>query len=328
MSRFYQIFLAVLIALISIGIYRNFVQRQQEQQTITGNEITKALKEPRIPRNITWETIHRIKAEGKLFSIPDIHGDYEGLLLILKQIKLIHSETNDWIGGNSILVQTGDILDRGDDSADALRLLAKLQLQAKRAGGRIIVLMGNHELLNIMGRFHYATPEEDKGFAPQPRELAFDFKKGEFGAYIRSFPAACVVERSSREKDASVLFVHGGLSPLFLTQSKDPIKQLNLNLANYVNVEMQKLKSLYHEPLLSEHGPMWNRFFALGKDEAQVCSKLQETLDIARAGKMVVGHTVQTRSNVGQRCGGRLVLSDVSFRCSRAGFLSCRINDA
>jgi len=210
-----------------------------------------------------------------------------------------------------VLVQTGDVLDRGEGSADALRLLAKLQRQARKVNGQVVVLMGNHELMNLMGYFKYETPEENVGFLPATRRDAFEKSHGEFGEFIRSFPAACVVERE-HSIDASVLFVHGGLSAQFL-EGKDAIEKLNSNLAQYLTLEMDDLFKKYQAPLLFDNGPFWNRFFAMSKNEGEVCSKLQQTLDLARAGKMVVGHTVQTRSTVNERCGGRLVLSDVGF---------------
>jgi len=233
---------------------------------------------------------------------------------VLRQARLISdSNETDWIGNDSVLVQTGDILDRGDHSCDALRLLAKLQGQAETSNGKVVALMGNHELLNLMEYFVYATPGEDLGFLPDTRARAFDKFNGEFGSFVRSFPAAVVVSMGPL-KDSSILFVHGGLAPEALKPVKDPIEHLNKQLAKFVSVDAKEIKAQYRgNSLMSEQGPLWNRYFAMGREEGKVCSKLQDTLDIIQAGKMVVGHTVQVRSNVGSRCGGRIILSDVGF---------------
>lgn len=57
-------------------------------------------------------------------------------------------EKGRWIGGKAILVQMGDILDRGPDESDCLQRLLSLQAQARAAGGDVIMLLGNHEIMN------------------------------------------------------------------------------------------------------------------------------------------------------------------------------------
>ncbi len=52
----------------------------------------------------------------------------------------------------------GDQLDRGDQEVPILYFLERLQREAARAGGALHILNGNHETLNIAGRFRYATP--------------------------------------------------------------------------------------------------------------------------------------------------------------------------
>jgi len=91
-----------------------------------------------------WTDVERIVAVG------DLHGDYENLVDILKGTGLV-DEGLHWAGGLTHLVQTGDIMDRGSDSRRILDLLMKLELEAALAGGKVHVLIGNHEMLNIIG---------------------------------------------------------------------------------------------------------------------------------------------------------------------------------
>ena len=83
--------------------------------------------------------------------IGDVHGDIEALQECLHLAGLItNSETPLWTGGDTILVQTGDILDRGFSELDCFSLLATLSHQAQDEGGHVILLYGNHESLNAM----------------------------------------------------------------------------------------------------------------------------------------------------------------------------------
>lgn len=51
----------------------------------------------------------------------------------------------------------GDQLDRGNDEIEILYFLERLEREAAAAGGALHVLNGNHETMNVAGRFTYAT---------------------------------------------------------------------------------------------------------------------------------------------------------------------------
>ena len=69
-----------------------------------------------------------------------------------------------WSGGKTHFVQTGDITDRGPDSRKIIDELVKLTRQAKRAGGYIHLLIGNHEAMNVVGDLRYVSPGEYAAF--------------------------------------------------------------------------------------------------------------------------------------------------------------------
>jgi hypothetical protein len=91
-----------------------------------------------------WNGIEKIVAVG------DIHGDYKAFIKILKGTELIDKKQH-WIGGKIHLVQIGDVLDRGDYAKEIFDLLMKLEKEAEEAGGKVHMLIGNHEELNITG---------------------------------------------------------------------------------------------------------------------------------------------------------------------------------
>lgn len=94
----------------------------------------------------------------RIVAIGDVHGAFDPLVSILRQTGLI-DERNRWIGGDAVLVQTGDVTDRGKRVVKVIELLMRLQEEAPEQGGEVVVLLGNHELLNLLGDLRDVTHE-------------------------------------------------------------------------------------------------------------------------------------------------------------------------
>ena len=101
----------------------------------------------------------------------DVHGDLTALVRALALAKLIAPLTTTtslgeirWIGEDSLLVQVGDVLDRGSEECSCFFLLALLSRQAKEVGGGVVLLLGNHEILNVLGLFNYAEKGGNEEF--------------------------------------------------------------------------------------------------------------------------------------------------------------------
>ncbi|HZD32711.1 MAG TPA: metallophosphoesterase, partial [Candidatus Angelobacter sp.] len=106
---------------------------------------------------------------ARLVAVGDVHGDFDDFCLILRRAGLVNNE-NRWSGGNATLVQTGDLLDRGAKGREAMDLLMGLEEQAAKAGGQVILLLGNHEVMNILGDLRYVPPQSYAGFANNESE--------------------------------------------------------------------------------------------------------------------------------------------------------------
>jgi hypothetical protein len=100
--------------------------------------------------------------------VGDVHGELVGLKEILCQAGLI-DQSGHWIGGKAVLVQTGDVIDRGSHSVEAVQFLRTLQEQAAAADGKVVRLCGNHELMLLQGNCRYANFEDPAGIADQLR---------------------------------------------------------------------------------------------------------------------------------------------------------------
>ncbi len=112
-----------------------------------------------------------LTAQGppRVVAVGDIHGSLEGLTAILKAAGLTGAD-GKWAGGRAQFIQTGDYMDRGDRTRAVLDLLMALEPQAKAAGGRAFALLGNHEVMNLIGDTRDVTHEIFATFADSKSE--------------------------------------------------------------------------------------------------------------------------------------------------------------
>src|SRR6267154_5073699 len=89
-----------------------------------------------------------------IIAIADVHNDFDDFVAILRHTGLVDAQ-NHWVGGKTTFVQVGDLLDRGPKPREVLNLMMGLEKEAPQAGGRVVSLLGNHEMMNIMGDLRY-----------------------------------------------------------------------------------------------------------------------------------------------------------------------------
>lgn len=104
-----------------------------------------------------------------LVAIADIHGDINDFAAILQRTGLI-DEQRHWAGGKATLVQVGDEIDRGPKPREVMDLLMSLEQEATKTGGSVVALLGNHEVMNLMGDLRYVTNENYASFADSESE--------------------------------------------------------------------------------------------------------------------------------------------------------------
>ncbi len=191
--------------------------------------------------------------EDRIVAFGDVHGGAAELRSLLQAMHMIDTADN-WIGGQTRLVSLGDLLDRGPDSRSVMDLLMRLEVQAAAAGGRLYMVLGNHEIMNLVGDLRYVSSEEYAAFAadedPQVRAAALsDFRaagtdsatpESELRAFNGRFPPGYFGHRAAFSEEghygrwllskpqilelAQMAFVHGGLSEHFSSTS---IEQFN-----------------------------------------------------------------------------------------------------
>lgn len=207
----------------------------------------------------------RFDNEHGIVALSDIHGAYGAFVRALREAKVI-DESDHWQAGARQLVITGDLTDRGPDSRAAMDLLMRLEEEAAEAGGRVHVLLGNHEVMNLVGDLRYVSAGEYAAFADDETEaeratwrqrfveraasgastetLVAQFERahppgffahrrafrpdGRYGAWLLGKPFVIVV--------GDTAFVHGGLSPAVGQRGLEGINgPLGRELRDYVN---------------------------------------------------------------------------------------------
>jgi hypothetical protein len=118
--------------------------------------------------HIQW----KFQTNSRVMSIADLHADVGALREILVQNNFIN-QANDWIAGSDHLVINGDFVSEGNGTRNMLDFLIDLQIHAEARGGKVHIVLGNHEIFLLMGNFKYLSPHDQNELAQLslPREL-------------------------------------------------------------------------------------------------------------------------------------------------------------
>lgn len=120
---------------------------------------------------------------SRIVAIGDVHGAYPEFVSILQRTGLADGNLN-WAGGQTTFVQLGDILDRGAESRKALDLMMKLEGQAAEQRGKVVPLLGNHEVMDIMGDLRYVSEGEYQAFATDQSEKIREQRFEEYKKFV------------------------------------------------------------------------------------------------------------------------------------------------
>lgn len=235
---------------------------------------------------------------SRIVAVGDLHGDFSAWQQIARAAGLTDSGGH-WVGGRTTLVQLGDILDRQPDSLKIVRDLQQLQKEAPRSGGKVIVVLGNHEAMNLLGDFRYTTPGEFAAFATPNsaamRDRVYEQNRVAIEAaahttnpaltpqqirdnWMAEHPLGWVEHKlawgpsgelgrwatrnAAIVKIGDTLFAHGGLSAEY---SKLTIEQINGRFAKAMAAGDGSPATILYDPL----GPIWYRGLLMRDPDAE-----------------------------------------------------------
>ncbi|MEZ4362527.1 MAG: metallophosphoesterase [Kofleriaceae bacterium] len=260
----------------------------------------------------------RRPAARRVVAIGDLHGDARALLAALEVAGALDARGR-WSGGELVVVQTGDLLDRGDDEQELLDTLERLEGEARAAGGALIWLLGNHELMNAAGDFRYVTPggfvdfQDAPGVEPSAAAGAPEVARARLAAFaVGPHPgpyARILAGQNTVQLVGDVVFSHAGPLGEWAARADELNREARCWLSGQVPA------TALPAALTAEEGPAWTR--ALGLDPVD-CARVREALTALGAKRMVVGHTVQP-SGISSACDGAVWRIDVGLGAAYGG---------
>ncbi len=283
-----------------------------------------------------WDHVARVVVFG------DLHGDYAKFHDMLIQASLIDRHDN-WIGGATHLVQVGDVPDRAPDTRKIVDLLIKLEPQAKRAGGYVHALIGDHETMNMEYDLRYTTPGEFAAFADKDSPRRRDAYYARVLEALKAQPPATgapvfdaayrarfdvehplgwvehqlawsaqgvygrwVMTHSAVIRIDDAIYMHGGLGPEY---AGFDIEVMNRAVITAV-MHKPEVAGGPHDILWNQQGPLWYRGMAQ-TDEAVEAPNVAAVLAQNHVGHIILGHTKQY-TMVNSRFDGAVLLTDIA----------------
>lgn len=236
---------------------------------------------------------------ARVVALGDLHADLDAALAVLRMTGLVDAEGR-WSGADTVLVQTGDTTDRGPDSRAVLELLIRLSAEAEAAGGQVVSLLGNHEVMNLHGDWRYVSSADVAAFGTADARRDALAPSGALGSWLR--------ERDVVARVGDTVYAHGGITAVWARQGLPAI--------NAAASEAMRLDP--RAAVLGEEGPLWFRGYLL-TDPTLACDELRQALDALGARRMVVGHTTQRSGRIAVRCGGALIGIDTGISAHYGG---------
>lgn len=246
--------------------------------------------------------------KDRILVLGDLHADWRKTQLLFRKFKLIDLN-NKWIAQpkDTIIVQVGDQLDGKSRSANhdaygefkILDFLEEIHDQAVLYGGGIYSILGNHELMNIMGQYSYVSDKDmELSNGIEGREKLFR-PGGKMACKL-----AC--NRNTILKIGNFIFAHAGIHSKHV-DNNNFIEETNNAMFNFISGK-SPLSKKYHDRILNKDGILWTRDLGNSKPN---CQEISSTLNKLNVGHIIIGHTPQNQIN--SKCDNKVWRVDVGI---------------
>lgn len=234
---------------------------------------------------------------NRIIIIGDVHGDLKRFKNILLDANIINNNL-EWIAKpqNTIVVQLGDQVDSANrDNSDniisnernwevmkdieMIHFTNSLDIIAKSKGGKVISLIGNHELMNVIGDHTYVS-----------NNSKYDLREAQFKPC--GSISTILAKRPIILKIGKLLFCHAGLKKYhidILDKNNKDISYLNNIWKDFVlkNRVLIEDKEIFDNIILGNDGILWTR----NLDDSDTITSILSKLGCVY---MFIGHTPMT----------------------------------
>ena len=258
-----------------------------------------------------------ISKKNRILVIGDLHADFRKTKKIFIDLKLIDIN-NNWVAKpkDTVVVQIGDQLDGGgrgygeaSGELELINFMDMIHRKAHQADGGVYSLIGNHEIMNLLGNFTYSSEKDIE------RQGGIEIREKLFS------PGGLIFNRMSCTRNVVLkvgdfVFAHAGILPEHI-EGYDKnvfIRKVNtlmrLFLQGKKTVEDKEIGRLF----LNKKGIIWDRDYGSKNPR---CENIEEISKLLNVGHMIVGHTVQ--KGINSRCDNKLWRVDVGISDSFSG---------
>jgi hypothetical protein len=239
------------------------------------------------PATAAPDEIHT-SGKAPMFVVADTHGEYEILVAMLRKHGVVNAKLG-WNYGRGDLVVLGDVFDRGSNQLEILWLLYQLEGEARRAGGGVHLVLGNHEVMVLTGDLRYLNPK----YVQTTQLMGVNSYSELFGPtsvlgqWLRTKPVVLKIN--------DLLCLHAGISRA-LVDSGLNLRQINAGVRSVLagtSPEDESQRQLL-ELLMGSNGPLWYRGYFAEQTSFPTASAEDVDLSLKTFGvsHILIGHTI------------------------------------
>jgi hypothetical protein len=282
-------------------VSKEFAYQASSALEVCGRQIILGDKAPAKSIQVNYQ------GDFDIAAVSDIHGQFSLFKKLLTNNKIIDTQGH-WNFGNGHFVITGDVFDRGEQVTEALWFLYTLEQQAREAGGRVHLLLGNHEVMILNGDLRYLNDKYVNSSLKFNKTYNSLFAKNSvLGDWLRSRPVLVKVN--------NMLFAHGGFHP-DLVKGNRSLSEINeVFTENLVKSELNVPRDEFATYLHKRNGPIWYRGYFLS--ERATYGEIDQLLKHFSVDHLVVGHTSQ--KIIETRYDGKVIAIDASMKKGQYG---------
>jgi hypothetical protein len=263
--------------------------------------------------NFTCDKINNgiVTSKKRILVIGDLHADFKKTKDLFIHFNLIDINEN-WIASpkETTVVQLGDQLDgggRGDGESygeiELIKFMDRIHEKASKKGGAVYSLIGNHEIMNLLGDFKYASNKDIN------IQGGIELRKKLFS------PGSDIFNKMSCTRNVVLqigdfIFVHAGILPEHINANEKTtfIKKINTIMRLYLQGKKDWDDTDIQKYFLNKKGVIWNRDYG---SKSPSCNNINKVNKLLNVGHMIIGHTIQNKIN--SKCDNKLWRVDVGL---------------